>query len=278
MCRGGTSASDLVEQASVARTNSRGLRLSPALAGARKGSALRRLGRGCAAASLGLLVGCSAPVTNLAPPVDAPATAAPAPPISTSDGTPSAQPTATVERPVQIVVTRDGPRRPAGCGPREAARLLLEFLGAANVGDQERLAQFFGPGFQWYTVTEGDPKNGGRHRLASTRSDALTYLAETMALGEEQRLLAVGVGPGGRGAGVGFVLRRRAADLSPAGAEHVAHGKAEMDCAQRTMDVWSMSSLPVSSQPPNDSGPCPPAAGGRPAAAVIACTRAESAP
>lgn len=257
-------------------TNSRGARPSPALAGVRKGWGLRGLGRGFAAVCLGLLAGCTAPVGNPTRSLDAPATAAPSQVISTSDGTPSEQPAATAEQPVRIVVTRDGSQRPAGCGPREAAGLLLELLGAANVGDQERLARFFGPGFQWYTVTEGDPKNGGRHVLASTRSDALTYLAERRRSGEEQRLMVVDVGPGGRGAGVGFVLRRRAADLTPAGSEHVAHGKAEIDCALGTIDIWSMSSLPASAEALNGTGQCPPPAGGRSPSAVIACTREGS--
>src|SRR5437660_9439790 len=119
----------------------------------------------------------------------------------------------------EIIVTRDNGDLPPDCGPRAVAGLLLRFVNTWNHGDQAQLAQFIASrsgipleGFQWFSVTEGDPSMDGRNFVTYRPEGVLEYAAERHAQREWLRLLAVDVGGGGN---IGFSLTRQADDQQP---------------------------------------------------------------
>jgi hypothetical protein len=107
------------------------------------------------------------------------------------------------EEQVEVIVTRDNGDLPPDCGPRAVAAILLRFVDSWNYGDQAELAQLIaarsgirGEGFQWYSVTEGDPRNGGRYFVTYRPEGVLEYAAERHVHGERLRIMAVDVGGG----------------------------------------------------------------------------------
>jgi hypothetical protein len=180
------------------------------------------------------------------------------------------------EEQVEVIVTRDNGDLPPDCGPRAVAAILLRFVDSWNYGDQAELAQLIaarsgirGEGFQWYSVTEGDPRNGGRYFVTYRPEGVLEYAAERHVHGERLRIMAVDVGGGGN---LGFSLARQADDPEP-GLETFAQGKGVVDCDTGRIRVWSMGLDPNSSLPALPLGPCPEPATRADADAVVACTR-----
>jgi hypothetical protein len=137
-----------------------------------------------------------------------------------------------------VVVTRNGNSLPA-CQPREIADLLLTFFDAFNYGDQVRLGRLFGPRFRWYSVTEVDPSQSGRHFVAFNSDDALAYFADRHQAADRLDLVTVDVAATGD---IGFVATRTADDLpaGPDGGQWPVIGKGRIDCQAKTIDVWSM--------------------------------------
>jgi hypothetical protein len=183
-----------------------------------------------------------------------------------------------------IVVTRNDNQWPA-CQPREVAQLLVRFFDAFNENDQVQLARMFGPqahrdlgspGFRWYSVTEGDPSQGGRHFVAFHSNDALAYFDERHQQSERLDLHALDLAPTGD---IGFVATRQANDLPPGpdGGEWPLIGKGRIDCAAKTIDVWSMG---MNMEPSGDTAAilrsrlCPEPPLTAPSDAVVACSRA----
>ena len=170
----------------------------------------------------------------------------PRPPQSSSPGLVEAtlQPTPFPSIP-EVIVTRDNNMLPAGCSPREVAQLIMRFFDAFNNGDQEVLGSFFfKSGFEWYSVTEGNPKERGRHFVAYTPDDLLVYFVERHKQNERLRLLMVDVaGPSWHGGvDISYVLNREADDLWPGlgGPERIAEGKGAINCQDQQIFVWSM--------------------------------------
>jgi hypothetical protein len=138
-----------------------------------------------------------------------------------------------------IVVTRNDQPLP-GCQPREVADLLVTFFDAFNRGDTAHLRRSFGPQFQWYSVTEHDLGEQGRHFVAFHADDALAYFDARHQRGERLDLLALDVAATGD---IGFFAARQADDLPPGpldGALRPMLGKGKIDCMARTIDVISM--------------------------------------
>ena len=184
----------------------------------------------------------------------------------------------------EVIVTRDDSTLPSGCGPREVAQLIMRFFDAFNNGDQEQLDRFFGfeSGFQWYSVTEGDPSKGGRHFVAYNPEDLLAYFAERHQQHERLRLITVDVaGPSWHGGvDIAYFLTRRADDLEPGleGSERIVHGKGAINCEKQQIFVWSMGMPMVDEKQPSgplwrEIGLCPDPPAGTPPTAVVACAR-----
>lgn len=179
----------------------------------------------------------------------------------------------------EIIVTRDNGDLPPDCGPRAVAGLLLRFVDTWNHGDQAQLAQFIASrsgipleGFQWFSVTEGDPNTDGRNFVTYQPEGVLEYAAERHAQREWLRLLAVDVGAGGN---IGFSLTRQADDLQPE-QESFMRGKGAIDCDAGRVRVWSMGTDSHGDPPVLPLSPCPEPAASTTAPVVVACTRSGS--
>lgn len=147
---------------------------------------------------------------------------------------------------------REFPNLPSGCKRREVEDLIAGFFRAVNHGETERISDFFsiaaGPeGMSprgWYSLTEGDPKAGGRHFAAYTDRDLRTYFERRSRQHERLRLLTVNISAPTwyGGVDITYVVSRLADDLerSPEGSERQARGKGAINCERGRIFVWSM--------------------------------------
>lgn len=181
-------------------------------------------------------------------------------------------PRATSPTPVATLAPRSpSPPRPTSgtvgatnCDSDAVEQRIRQFIDAFNRGDQTALARFFGPDFQWYSVTEGDPTVGGRHFLAYNPQGGLVvsgpppgervtvghqeillpYFAARHAHGERLQIrhLAIDVRSDRHPADFTYELTREADDLPPGlgGPERIVKGKGAIRCPDGTSVVWSM--------------------------------------
>lgn len=154
----------------------------------------------------------------------------------TSSETPSEQ--------ARVVVTRDERSFPPPCRALYAARMTMDFFEAIKNGDTDRIAGFFSEDqFQWYSVTEGNPRESGRHRAIRDRGDLAAYFEERFAAGELMELMSLRItfDPKRDLGHMNFVVHRSADDLAELGIRgDVATGKAGIDCADGKIIAWSM--------------------------------------
>lgn len=229
---------------------------------------MSRLSLRLAFALVGVLVLTACAPAGITPPPPATPLLAMGTTTSTGDYPPATTVASTVASPAVITPRGTAGPPPAACDPEEVAQIVLDFLAAFNEGDQARLSGFFpqqgsdeagvardpaNPNqFQWYTVTEAiasataTPHTVGRHFEVRNRADLLAYFARRHAQHERMQLRILGVGQlAGSGpdvVNVIYVLRREADDLplGLGGADHIADGKAAVNCRRRQITVWSM--------------------------------------
>ena len=129
---------------------------------------------------------------------------------------------------------------PEACSPQRVGDLVVGFFDAVNREDAGATAGFFTDDFEWYSITEGNPRNGGRNFVGRDHEDLERYFAERAQHDERMHLLEINVGyDSGRDLGhVAYSLRRTADDISR-GPD--AHGKGAIDCGTGLIHVWSMS-------------------------------------
>lgn len=168
-----------------------------------------------------------------------------------SEGNEEENPTeagADTDRP-QVIVTQDDHPEPPSCRPRRVAGFVVGFVVAFNAGDDERLAGFLAnEGFEWYGVEGGakDPPD------FAGREATLTYFADRHDHGERLRLRAIRVNIAGMSSDLGlteiepapvaaveFFLVRMADDFGE-GSPLQYHGKAWLNCQDRTILHWVM--------------------------------------
>ena len=138
-----------------------------------------------------------------------------------------------------------------------------------------QLGRLLGPRFRWYSVTEGDPSQGGRHFVAFHSDDALAYFADRHQSADHLDLVAVDVAAPGD---IGFVAARQADDLpvGPDSGEWPVIGKGRIDCLAKTIDVWSIG---MNTDGADDTAAvlrsrlCPEPPLQTPGDAVVACSR-----
>jgi hypothetical protein len=210
-------------------------------------------------------------------------------PTSTSPGT-TVRPNSVAHKGTTILVTRENKALPAGCGPGEMAALLLDFFDAANRGDQQQVARLsmlpevqYGYLPYWYGVSDGEPRNGGRHFSAVTRGQLRNLVVERHRQHERMRLLTVRVNGASEGdstpgdISVDYYLTRQADDLS-GDVERIAYAASTINCHERKIAVSAIGTLPVEVQ--RDimrlafalASLCPPPPPDHAGNAVIACT------
>lgn len=140
---------------------------------------------------------------------------------------------------------------PPGCETRQGlVRVVAGFLEAFNRGDQDALARSFpvqaaggvsngrSDQFQWYSVTEGDPRAGGHNVTLRSRADLLAYFVQRHEQHErlEIRSLQVNGTSGRNSVDFQYTLTRVADDLP----ERPVDGKGAINCDNQTIFVWSM--------------------------------------
>jgi hypothetical protein len=142
----------------------------------------------------------------------------------------------------EVSVRRGSGPLPPDCTADETAAIVTGFLDAFNRGDASDVRRFFPevvafpdttkPGFQWYSVTD---ERG--HFVTYDPAALPAYFAERYEQGEHLRLLRLEVSASWHpGVDIVYRLDRQADDLSP----HEVAGKGAIDCADRTIFVWSM--------------------------------------
>lgn len=175
-----------------------------------------------------------------------------------------------------ILVTREERSFPRPCRALEAARMTMDFFEAVDAEDPERIEGFFSEDeFQWYSVTEGNPRESGRHRAVRNRDDLADYFEARFAAGESLELMSLRITVDQRRdlGHMNFVARRTADDLADVGIRgDVATGKAGIDCADGTIVAWSMAMATVHGR--GGKSLCSVGPGGNPDGLPVACAEA----
>jgi hypothetical protein len=172
-----------------------------------------------------------------------------------------------------VVVTRDDPEMPSGCRPPRVAARIAAFLEAFNRGDGSA-ARFAAPELtphgSWYSVTDGNPRRGGRHVVVERHSELVRYFIGRHRIGERMRLLEVAVGFANGLGHLDFRVERRADDLRGFGIRtNIAYGNGAMRCEDGKIVAWGMG-MPAGPNPPAFRiCPRPPFR----VAAIVACAR-----
>lgn len=170
-----------------------------------------------------------------------------------------------------VRVTRDDTTAPLNCTPGNVGRRVTGFFEAVNRGDVAAIMGTFTKKNGWYSVTEGDPRNGGRHFVAYRPAKLRSYFKERIRQRERMHLVEIDVEYDRSDPNLGHVaytLIRSADDLGRYAKRAV--GKGAIDCRSGQIAVWSMAQ---GQQPvPGDLCPGEP----DPPQIAIACGRAEA--
>lgn len=172
----------------------------------------------------------------------------------------------------EVSVTRDDPGLPQGCSPNEVAHLLLNFLEAYNVGNQDELAELFAFGREsWFSDSLTEAKNF----TAYNEAEMLEYLADRYQHEDSLQLRQVDVaGPSWHGgADIAFRLMRKADDLKPDTRERYVEGKGAIYCQTQQIMVWSMGTVSPDISEADLVQLCPDPPDGTPENAAVACAR-----
>lgn len=175
-----------------------------------------------------------------------------------------------------VLITRDERSFPRPCRALHAARMTMDFLDAVEDGDTDRIEGFFSEDeFQWYSVTEGNPREGGRHHAVRDRDDLAAYFEARFAAGESMELtsLRITFDPRRDLGHMNFVVRRTADDLAGLGIRgDVATGKAGIDCGDGKIIAWSMGMATGAGR--GGKTLCPAGPDGNPEGLPVACADA----
>lgn len=168
-----------------------------------------------------------------------------------------------VEEPQEVLVTGDSGDAPASCRPSAVGELMVRFLHAVNTASADPSA-FFASSFQWYSMTEGNPRKNGRHFVAFDLPKLSKYFEDRSAQNESMKLLELSVQyePGRDLGHIQYVIERRADDIQNVGP--VATGKGAVACAEGKIELLSMAMAkdigagvgplcPESEEPPPDA-------------------------
>jgi hypothetical protein len=118
--------------------------------------------------------------------------------------------------------------------------MVINFFAAINEGDANRAIDYVAPHLGWFSVTEGNPRDGGRHFVARDSETLRDYFNRRVTMNERIHLVEIDVDyERARNVGhVQYVIGRTAHDLRAYG--DTAHGKGAIDCDEGKIAVWSM--------------------------------------
>ena len=144
----------------------------------------------------------------------------------------------------QIRVTRDTDRGPDVCHPRQVGETVVKHFEAINQRDTDRAMNHVAPQLGWYSVTEGNPRDGGRHFVTRDSDKLREYFDRRIAQNERIYLLEIDIAyERARDiAHVAYNLLRTADDLTDYAKE--AGGKGAIGCDNGRIAVWSMGQGP----------------------------------
>jgi hypothetical protein len=195
--------------------------------------------------------------------------------VQSSDSTPS---TGTSNK--EVVVIGDDSAFGAGCRAQDVAQVVMGFLDAFNRGEQTELGTFIGQAFQWYSVTEGNAPQAGRHTVVRTKTDVLMYFAQRHQQHERIQLQEMNISyeESRNLAHIGYVLTRYADDLEPKldTKDNRTVGKGAISCTDQTIVVWSMGTDLTSDQNAATPSPtCPNTVSDQPVNVIRVCVKSE---
>ena len=160
----------------------------------------------------------------------------------------------------QVRVTRDTDVGPKVCRPQQVGETVVNHLDAINEGDVDRAMKYVVPKRGWYSVTEMNPRGGGRRHFVARDSDKLRdYLHERVRQEEQIYLVEIDVDyeRARNVAHVAYGLHRTALDLDDYAPEAI--GKGAIDCGSGRISVWSMAHrdepVPLGGLCPGESDP-----------------------
>lgn len=137
-----------------------------------------------------------------------------------------------------VVVTRDSERGPAACQPEAVGELMVDFLQKANAGTDPTSS--FASSFQWYSMTEGNPKNGGRHFVTYERDELADYFERRASHDESMKLIELSLDYEAERdiSHITYVIERTADDTARFGT--TVTGKGAIACGEAKIELLSM--------------------------------------
>lgn len=135
-------------------------------------------------------------------------------------------------------VTRDSDSGPRACQPQAVGELMVGFLQKVNAGSDPTSS--FASSFQWYSMTEGDPRNGGRHFVTYKRDELSDYFKARARHDESMRLIELSLNYEDERniSHIQYVIERTADDTARFGT--MVSGKGAVACGEGKIELLSM--------------------------------------
>ena len=137
-----------------------------------------------------------------------------------------------------VLVTRDSERGPTACQPEAVGELIVRFLQKVNAGTDP--TSFFASSFQWYSMTEGNPDDGGRHFVTFNRDELEDYFERRAGHDESIKLIELSLNYEAERniSHITYVIERTADDTARFGT--MVTGKGDIACAEGKIEMLSM--------------------------------------
>lgn len=135
-------------------------------------------------------------------------------------------------------VTRDSERGPAACKPQAVGELMVGFLQKVNAGTDP--TNLFASSFQWYSMTEGNPDDGGRHFVTHERDQLDDYFERRANHDESMKLIELSLDYEAERdiSHISYVIARTADDTAKFGP--MVTGKGAIACGEGKIELLSM--------------------------------------
>lgn len=167
-----------------------------------------------------------------------------------------------------VIVTRDSEEGPTACQPHAVGELMVGFLQKVNAGSDPTSS--FASSFQWYSMTEGGPRNGGKHFVTYQRDELDDYFERRAGHDESMRLIELSLDYERERdiSHISYVIERTADDTARFGT--MVTGKGAIACDEGKIELLSMA---MANDIMDGVGPyCPEAEGADESVAVV-CAR-----
>jgi hypothetical protein len=142
----------------------------------------------------------------------------------------------------EIVVTQESGEGPDSCTPGAVGEVVVRFLHAINTGAD--VTEFIASDFQWYSMTEGNPRKDGRHFVAYSVEDLRDYVERRASHDESIKLLQLSMNHDSTRDinHLQIVFERTSDDTARFGTR--GHGKGAFNCDEQKIMVLSLGMAP----------------------------------